>query len=140
MLDLETRDLVVLYVICTWNQHEATRMKQYSPMQRPSMSRPCTITVLCGRHEPDGGIVNKFIKDHLMNIELADDSEQVYRSIRKLVAARLVIASQSNRKSYAQTESGQKLFNVLSSDPANWPTKVEIDGNSINIRPALHAR
>jgi hypothetical protein len=138
MVELNTRDLIVLRAITEWNNTEAKKVKHLPESARVSSVSPCTVTKLCGKSEPYGGAVNKFIRDHKLPIELADDSEQIYRSTKKLSAAKLItINTHPNR--YAQTKLGESVINALSLDPKSWPGSITVDGANV-ILPALHGR
>lgn len=136
MVELNMRDLVVLRVITQWNKEQAEKLKYKPRSAQPSLAQPCTITTLCGKMEPQGGLVNACIKLYKLNIELADDSEQVYRSTKKLAEAGLIYPVNSKRQQYAQTEKGEAILQNLSPVPNLWPSTVKIDGNNITI-PAL---
>jgi len=140
MIELNTRDLVVLYCITTWNEQENRRTSHIPANARASMQQPCTITVLCGKKEPGGGIVNKFIVDNNLKIELADDSEQVYRATTRLAQAGLLYPVTSRRQQYSQTPLGTQLINsIRSQPPARWPGKVKVEGSQISLPVSLIA-
>lgn len=140
MVELNTRDLVVLYCITTWNESENRRTSHIPANARASVQRPCTITVLCGKKEPGGGIVNKYIVDHSLNIELADDSEQVYRATQRLALGGLIYSGTVARQQYAQTPLGTQLVNsIRTTPPSRWPGKVKVDGNQISLPASLIA-
>lgn len=137
MVELNTRDMVVLYTITQHNKQQSQKLSDKPEHARPSLAQPATITLLCGKKQPNGGLVNDFIIKNNLNIELADDSAQVYRSTRKLADAGLIYPLSSHQQ-FAQTELGEKLVNKLGSKPNAWPNVLKVEGDRITW-PALIA-
>lgn len=134
MVKLGTRDLIVLNRIVFHNRKQEELARRFRASSRPSIARPCTVTTLCGKNEPEGGLVNQFIRMYKLveQIGLADDSEQIYRSIRKLQKAGLIY-SLEGRQQFAQTPLGEDLVDKLPGHPLHWPGEVEADGSDIRI-------
>lgn len=137
MVELNTRDMACLYVITQHNKQQSQKLSGEPEHARPSLAQPVTITLLCGKRQPNGGLINDFIIKNRLNIELADDSAQVYRSTRKLADAKLIYPLGAHQQ-FAQTKLGEQLVSKLGDVPSHWPNSLKVEGDQITW-PALIA-
>ncbi len=133
MVELSTRDLLVLYSIIEWNTEAYQGVRGIPNSAKASAMQPCTVTVLVD------GYVNTIAKRIGVN-DTVNHSEQVYRSIEILDKAGLVcIVQAGKRHQYTSTTQGRRLINKLGSG-RSWPNKVSVDGNDFHIHQSLAAR